>query len=248
MSNSRAEHGSGLIEFIFVAPIILLLAGSTLEVARFLRFRQIAGVLTQEAANRAYRQCADITLVSVDGNGVLTVNKSSTDPNKTQTEINIGACLATVKTAIDVAAEAAGLVSTDAAGLPVRSALTISVYRHDIDLVAPADPTDPIDPMSCVNSTGTVTRILPTPPTTTPLPPIPASKFTTTGGEIIAGGDPFITAQNVCIRGRIVIAELFFPYRTIINYRVFGIGFDTDLRQSGFTRTDLGDFRETPIL
>ena len=227
MRRNRGEHGSGLIEFIFVAPIILLLAGSTLEVARFLRFRQIAGVLSQEAANRAYSQCADITSVSVDVNGVLTVNISSTDPTKTQTEINIKACLTTIKTAIEAAA--------DAAGLQAGRALTLSVYRHNLGTVAPA--------LICPSATNAVTPIL-----SAGL----ASKFTTTSGEIIAGGQPLITASDVCKRGRIVIAELVFPYTTIINYRVFGIGFDTNLSQSELNSNsnlnNLGKFRETTIL
>ena len=214
MRRNRGEHGSGLIEFIFVAPIILLLAGSTLEVARFLRFRQIAGVLSQEAANRAYSQCADITSVSAAGTS-LTVNT-------TTTTTNISACLTTVKTGIDAAADAAGLAG---------SALTISVYRHNLGTVAPTDPT------VCASSTATVTRI----PSI-----IPASKFDTTGGEIkTTSNAPVVSKLDVCKRGRIVIAELVFPYTTIINYRVFGLGFNTNLKQSGFERND---FRETTIL
>ena len=231
MRRNRGEHGSGLIEFIFVAPIILLLAGSTLEVARFLRFRQIAGVLSQEAANRAYSQCADITSVSAV-NGVLTVNISSTDPTKTQTEINIEACLATIKTAIEAAA--------DAAGLQAGRALTLSVYRHNLTAVAPTDPT------GCAGSAAAVTSILST---------SPASKFTTTSGEIKttdSSGTTVVSKLDVCKRGRIVIAELVFPYTTIINYRVFGIGFDTNLSQSELNSNsnlnNLGKFRETTIL
>ena len=215
MRRNRGEHGSGLIEFIFVAPIILLLAGSTLEVARFLRFRQIAGVLSQEAANRAYSQCADITSVSVDTSGVFTVNTTTTTTNITN-------CLTTIKTAIEAAA--------DAAGLQAGRALTLSVYRHNLGTVAPTNP------MDCASSTNAVTPIL-----SAGL----ASKFTTTSGEIIAGGQTLINVENVCKRGRIVIAELVFPYTTIINYRVFGLGFNTDLKQSGFERNDL---RETTIL
>ena len=222
MRRNRGEHGSGLIEFIFVAPIILLLAGSTLEVARFLRFRQVAGVLSQEAANRAYSQCADITSVSVNTSGVFTVNTTTTTTNITN-------CLTTIKTAIEAAA--------DAAGLQAGRALTLSVYRHNLGTVAPADPA------ACASSTAAVTPIL-----SAGL----ASKFTTTGGEIIAGGDPFIHVKDVCIRGRIVIAELVFPYTTIINYRVFGIGFDTNLSQSELNSNsnlnNLGKFRETTIL
>jgi hypothetical protein len=212
MRRNRGEHGSGLIEFIFVAPIILLLAGSTLEVARFLRFRQIAGVLSQEAANRAYSQCADITSVSAAGTS-LTVNSTTTTTNITN-------CLTTIKTAIETAA--------DAAGLQAGRALTLSVYRHNLGTVAPA--------LICPSATNAVTLILSAGP---------ASKFTTTDGEIIAGGQTLINVEHVCKRGRIVIAELVFPYTTIINYRVFGLGFNTNLKQSGFERND---FRETTIL
>lgn len=222
MRRNRGEHGSGLIEFIFVAPIILLLAGSTLEVARFLRFRQIAGVLSQEAANRAYSQCADITSVSAAGTSF------TVDEDKTKN--NIGACLAIIKAAIDTAATTAGLQA--------GSALTISVYRHNLGTVAPTNP------MGCASSTAAVTQILPTPPTTPPTPPpVPASKFTTTtSGEIKttgSSGTTVVSKLDVCKRGRIVIAELVFPYTTIINYRVLG------LDNSGFTGTA---FRETTIL
>ncbi len=216
MRRNRGEHGSGLIEFIFVAPIILLLAGSTLEVARFLRFRQIAGVLSQEAANRAYSQCADITSVSVNP----TTSKILVDEDKTKN--NIGACLAIIKAAIEAAA--------DAAGLQAGRALTLSVYRHNLRTVAPA--------LICPSATNAVTPIL-----SAGL----ASKFTTTGtgGTIKAGVQTLINVENVCKRGRIVIAELVFPYTTIINYRVFGLGFNSNLKQSGFERNDL---RETTIL
>ncbi|MCX6114300.1 MAG: pilus assembly protein [Proteobacteria bacterium] len=220
MRRNRGEHGSGLIEFIFVAPIILLLAGSTLEVARFLRFRQIAGVLSQEAANRAYSQCADITSVSAAGTS-LTVNT-------TTTTTNISACLTTVKTGIDAAADAAGLAG---------SALTISVYRHNLGTVAPTNP------MGCASSTAAVTRILSA---------VPASNFkpttggNTTGGEITTTSNALVVSKlDVCKRGRIVIAELVFPYTTIINYRVFGLGFNTDLSSSELKSTNL---RETTIL
>jgi len=216
MRRNRGEHGSGLIEFIFVAPIILLLAGSTLEVARFLRFRQIAGVLSQEAANRAYSQCADITSVSVNP----TTSKILVD--EPTTIANIQTCLTNIKKEIDIAATTAGLTG---------SALTISVYRHNLGTVAPTDPT------VCASSTAKVTRI----PSI-----IPASKFDTTGGEIkTTSNAPVVSKLDVCKRGRIVIAELVFPYTTIINYRVFGLGFNTNLKQSGFERND---FRETTIL
>ena len=212
MRRNRGEHGSGLIEFIFVAPIILLLAGSTLEVARFLRFRQIAGVLSQEAANRAYSQCADITSVSVDKNGVLTVDEPTTIAN-------IKTCLTNIKTAIKAAATTAGIAGSE---------LNLTVYRHNLTTLAPA--------LIGPSTTDIVTELLIADS---------ASGFTTSGGEILAGGVTLTNAENVCKRGRIVIAVLVLPYTTIINYRVFGIGFNTDLSQSEFNSKVL---RGTTIL
>ena len=212
MRRNRGEHGSGLIEFIFVAPIILLLAGSTLEVARFLRFRQIAGVLSQEAANRAYSQCADITSVSVDALGVFKVDKD-------KTIANIETCLTNIHTAIKAAATTAGIAGSE---------LNLSVYRHNLTTLAPA--------LIGPSTTDIVTEILIADS---------ASGFTTSGGEILAGGVTLTNAENVCKRGRIVIAVLVLPYTTIINYRVFGLGFNTDLSQSEFNSKVL---RGTTIL
>ncbi len=212
MRRNRGEHGSGLIEFIFVAPIILLLAGSTLEVARFLRFRQIAGVLSQEAANRAYSQCADITSVSVNP----TTSKILVD--EPTTIANIQTCLTNIKKEIDIAAKAAGLQE--------GRALTISVYRHNLGTVAPE--------LNCSSPASTkIDRI------------DPASTVTTSGGATTTDGAIVVSSFDVCKRGRIVIAELVFRYTTIINYRVFGLRFNTNLKQSGFERNDL---RETTIL
>lgn len=212
MRRNRGEHGSGLIEFIFVAPIILLLAGSTLEVARYMRFRQIALVLSQEAANRAYSQCADITSVSVASNGVLTVDEPTTIAN-------IKTCLTNIHTAIETAATTAGIVG---------SKLNLSVYRHNLKTLAPA--------LNCPSDTNIVTEIFIRDSIST---------FTTSGGEILAGNVTLTNAENVCKRGRIVIAVLALPYTTIINYRVFGLGFNSDLSQSGLKSKDL---RGTTIL
>ena len=37
----RSERGGSLVEFAFVAPIMLVISGATVDIGRFLRYQQI---------------------------------------------------------------------------------------------------------------------------------------------------------------------------------------------------------------
>lgn len=63
-NHQGSQHGVVMIEFIIILPLLLCIAGVTVEMARFLRFNQMASVLSQEAALRAYRQCSDFFVYS----------------------------------------------------------------------------------------------------------------------------------------------------------------------------------------
>jgi Flp pilus assembly protein TadG len=56
------QRGSGLVEFCFTIPILLLVAGATIDLSRYMRFLQITTFVSQEAAGQIYRQCSDITI------------------------------------------------------------------------------------------------------------------------------------------------------------------------------------------
>ena len=57
------QRGSSLVEFIFVAPIILVSAGATVDVARFAQTQQVTSFISQETASLMYRECLDKTVV-----------------------------------------------------------------------------------------------------------------------------------------------------------------------------------------
>jgi hypothetical protein len=64
--NTESNHGSVLIEFIVLAPIVLFIVGFGLRLTQVLQAYQIAMVLSREAATEGYRKCADVTVQAVD--------------------------------------------------------------------------------------------------------------------------------------------------------------------------------------
>lgn len=66
MSKNFHQRGQILIEFILIAPVLLAIAGGAIEIARFLRFNQVASVFSQESAMTAYRRCSDFFVFKED--------------------------------------------------------------------------------------------------------------------------------------------------------------------------------------
>lgn len=66
MMQRQHTHQAGhiLVEFLLITPLLLAIAGGAMEVARFLRFNQMASVFSQEAAITAYRRCTDFFIFS----------------------------------------------------------------------------------------------------------------------------------------------------------------------------------------
>lgn len=56
------QRGSSLLEFIFVAPIIVVTGGATLDVARFAQTQQITSFISQQTTSLIYRECLDKTV------------------------------------------------------------------------------------------------------------------------------------------------------------------------------------------
>ena len=80
------------MEFCFTMPILLLVAGATIDLSRYMRFLQITTFVSQETAGQIYRQCSDITIYKppVFGSRGLQIDK-------TLTETAIKACLERVQ-------------------------------------------------------------------------------------------------------------------------------------------------------
>lgn len=110
-----SQDGVVMIEFLIILPLLLCLAGATIEIARFLRFNQMASVLSQEAALRAYRQCSDFFVYGDDD-----------DFGADATRARTGRCLS------EVGGQMVGSRNTlQATTTSISFNIAISVYRFD---------------------------------------------------------------------------------------------------------------------
>jgi hypothetical protein len=85
---SRRERGGGLVEFCFTIPVLLLIAGATIDLSRYMRFLQITTFVSQETAAEIYSQCSDITIYNPPELGTRTLSI-----NKELTETAVKACI-----------------------------------------------------------------------------------------------------------------------------------------------------------
>jgi len=78
--NTGRQRGGGLVEFCFTMPVLLLIAGATIDLSRYMRFLQITTFVSQETASQIYRKCSDITIYNppVLGTNGLVINTALT--------------------------------------------------------------------------------------------------------------------------------------------------------------------------
>lgn len=86
------QRGSSLVEFCFMIPVLLLIAGATIDISRYMRFLQITTFVSQETAGQIYRQCSDITIYNPP---VLTTTTLQINTQLTQAAIQ--ACIERVQ-------------------------------------------------------------------------------------------------------------------------------------------------------
>lgn len=219
------QRGSSYIEFLIVAPILLLVAGSTIELARFVRFRQIADVISKEAALEAYRVC-DITDIDAQ-----TLINAAPRVNTGTSTTNIQNCLNNVANKYQATVAATGIAN---------ATVILSIYRYDFGNLVPQDAPACTPPNSAFKQISTSDA---------------NSGFTLVGNSIQNRLNGAVVGSQLtgCQLGRVLISELAFFYAPIINFRVVGINnsFDTNFNTSPLRR-DPGNFqnafRETTIL
>lgn len=90
--NGRGEQGSAMLEFVLTIPVLLMIAGTTVDMARYMRYLQITTFVSQEAASQIYRQCSDVTIFNKP-----VLGSSQVAPNKPQTMMAIERCLERVQ-------------------------------------------------------------------------------------------------------------------------------------------------------
>lgn len=85
---SSRQRGASLVEFCFTMPVLLLIAGATVDLSRYMRFLQITTFVSQETAEQIYRQCSDITIYTP-----ADINTTSLEIDRTATESAITGCV-----------------------------------------------------------------------------------------------------------------------------------------------------------
>lgn len=135
--DSSILHGKIILELVLAGPILLMIPAAVIEYARFIRFSQEAIVLSQEAANRVYRQCTDFYEVRQEATGVVFLNQETIDATRR--------CVQNIRDELNP-------IVLNRLG---NSALILSVFRYNIENGTPATalrrvalvptPTDPLD-------------------------------------------------------------------------------------------------------
>ena len=233
----RSERGGSLVEFAFVAPIMLVISGATVDIGRFLRYQQITSSISQEAANYVYRRCSDITSLT-ETNGQTTV-----DTQKSKDRI-----LACAQRARDEAQQA--LDNT----LP-GSLISITVYRHNI--ASFYDKTSKFGNNGVCGGQGdTINEVSGLPSeeekgkcgggsrgrsqSNVVGNQLGERQLTAKQGALASGNKVIVSAAQVCNRNRLVSVEVAYAFQPIVKFLpafLPGFGIDKD-----------GLHRETTIL
>lgn len=107
-----------MMEFVFTVPVLLLIAGTTVDIARYMRYLQITSFVSQEAASQIYRQCSDITVYNKPQWGSLGIT-----PSRDQTIMAIERCIERVQI------QSQGMLNASLG----RAAMSAQIFRWQID-------------------------------------------------------------------------------------------------------------------
>ena len=135
LSRSR-ERGSVLEEFVMVAPVMLLIAGSALRFYQELQAQEVGITYAREVATLAYNQCVDITRFAVQQVGSTTQDTVTVDVAGTKKDIT--ACLKRVVSKFNTGWEKAKPVAGSSS-----ITITVAVVRCNINQVMPTDCNQP---------------------------------------------------------------------------------------------------------
>lgn len=231
----RSEHGGSMMEFAFVAPIILIISGATIDIGRFIRINQITSVMSQNTANIIYRRCIDRTEykyeTSLGTTGVKVIETTTKDKittcmtdevNKAQALLNgvggngilPGAFIMATGYRFNVTKTDRGRCSPFPAPMPVQitpSPANITVARGYLN--KGTIPADFVKPQATLTSAGL-----------------------SLNGRSLGSS----TALNACTKNRVVVVEVTYPFTPIVSFLPNFL--------PGFNLNSDGVFRETTVL
>jgi hypothetical protein len=153
----RGERGSVLTEFVLVAPVMLLIAGSALRFYQELQAKEIGITFVREVATLAYNRCIDKTSTSVRINP--STNQEQVTGNPTETLNQIGECInEQVLPNFIKSWDSAKPIASGSAPITI----TVEAYRCDIENINPTTT-------KCVN----IGKVICTSPGSGCEPPVP---------------------------------------------------------------------------
>lgn len=125
-----------MTEFCFTIPVLLMIAGSTIDISRYMRFLQITTFVSQEAGSEIYQKCSDLTIYDKPN-----LNSDTLTVDKDRTLAAIAMCTQRIQ-------NQAQLVLNKSLG---RSILSSDVFRANIE--------DPSTTPDCAQSDTTIDRV-----------------------------------------------------------------------------------------
>jgi Flp pilus assembly protein TadG len=132
----RRQRGASLVEFCFTIPVLLLVAGSTVDLSRYMRFLQVTTFVSQETAEQIYRQCSDITIYTP-----ADISTTSLTINQAMTEGAITSCV-----------ERLQLGAQELLNATVgRAAVSSKVFRWQITQTSPSTSCGSVTTLSSAN-------------------------------------------------------------------------------------------------
>ncbi len=217
--NKDLSLGHVLVELLIVAPVLLMIPAGVLEYTRFLRYDQLAVSFSQEAANQAYRQCADWNAVTQGETTVAFDEVTSTR----LTEECLDRVIQDVQPRMDQRIPGG------------RSRVILSVYRYNYGLLGAVTTDNP--------ETKIITQVAIRPTQGGTDPFVNSRVRLHSGDKVLARSTDnviLVSAAQAVIRERMVVAEVTFGYDPVFSLFNAFMGANS-------ARTD-GGFRETTIL
>ena len=233
------ERGSGLVELIFTIPVLLIIAGATVDLSRYMRYQQITTFISQETASQIYKQCSDITIYNRP-----TINSAALVINQNTTSVAVQQCMtriqahsqAVLNQALGSSAVASNVFRwniTDTTSLsngnncgnlgssPMNSVTIISA-KGNMDSSSTCSQGN----YPCVGEITNLNRTPPPPPDAATKIALETSQVTKQNHGIVqkypvgatTSARLLVSPEDLCQRGRVVAVEVGYAFQPIVKF------------------------------
>lgn len=180
------------MEVVFTIPILLFIAGATVDISRYMTFLQVTSFISQEAGSQVYRQCSDLTSyqqpdrsreVNQQPRPGCPNDSGTSHPlcvNVAQTRFMVAECMVRIQTALQQVLNSS---------IGSRGAISSNVFRVNI--------TDPSTSAGCTQGTAITVEPISAKGDITPSF---SENVTTTGGTTSDSRYSLGNVNQTCVR------------------------------------------------